>query len=118
MKFSATRKALKKVKGNKVRKDLEGVVTTIEKAAGKNRPVAAKATNQLLGFVVALQETISHRTRLAVVEAIFADARKGEVPHQWERKQDCECGKANDCSKPKQDSTCYHDTSGPACISG
>jgi hypothetical protein len=116
MKFSATRKELKKIKGKKLRKDLEGVVGSIEKS--KDLKQAGRIADLMFNFVAALNKTLEERSRLAMVGAIYADARKNEVPHQWERKEDCACGKKNDCSRTKPDSVCYHDTSGPACISG
>jgi hypothetical protein len=118
MKFSTTRKALSGITGTRLRQDIETVLATIEKSAKTDMDAAGKRTTHLIGLVFALRNTIPPRSRFSIVNAIFNDAAKGEVPHQWERKEGFECGPKNDCTKPNQDTTCYRDTSGPSCASG
>lgn len=115
MRFSHTRRALRAVRSVKLRQDIEDVVGFIERAAKNDPETAGRSTTQLFGFVFALRRSISHKTRFSVVNAIFDDAIKASVPHQWERKEGFECGPNNDCTKPNASTTCYRDTSGHIC---
>jgi hypothetical protein len=61
---------------------------------------------------------LPHRTRFSIVNAIFNDAAKHQVPHQWEKKDGFECGPNNDCSVANPNQDCRRDTSTKVCISG
>lgn len=64
----------------------------------------------IIGFILSLRRTLSGHTRFSIVNAIFDDALRADVPHQWEKKEGFECGPNNDCGKPNADKTCYRDT--------
>jgi hypothetical protein len=117
MKFSKSRRALGAIKGKTVRRDLEDLIKSIEKSAGKDAHKAAIQTNFLMGVVLRLDCIGSGAARLALVNALFEDASKNDIPHQWERKEGFECGPLNDCGKVNPNLTCFRDTSGGICAS-
>ena len=63
------------------------------------------------GLVCSLEDTVSLKTRMAIVSGIFRDAASDDVPHQWERKKDYICGPNDDCGQPGPGKTCFRDTS-------
>ena len=110
MRFTQSRKAIAVITGKNLQKDLERAVSTIEKLSVKNKEAAGHRASHLISMVFALENTLPSKTRFSIIEAIFADAAKDELPHQWERKYGYDCGKDNMCSKPDPEMVCYRDT--------
>jgi len=117
MKLSRARKAIKTIKSSNLRRDFERIVTRIEKLAETNTELAGARLSSLMGLTFDLQHTLPATVRFSLVDGLFADAAKNNVPHQWERKEGFACGTDNLCSEEKEDSTCYRDTSGGTCVS-
>ena len=118
MRFTSTRKAIKDVHSGNLKSDLKTLVWGHEKVARDNTKMAGARTHHLIGTLVGLRKTLPAKTRLSIVNAVFADAAKAELPHQWEKKEGFECGRKNDCGKENPDKTCYRDTWTGSCISG
>jgi hypothetical protein len=110
MKLAATRKAVGSIRRKGLKKDIESVITSIEKSAKKEMETAGRRTTGLMGLVISLDETLPRKTRLSILNAIFDDAETAEVPHQWERKTGFECGPKNDCGKVNKKTVCFRDT--------
>jgi hypothetical protein len=118
MRFSSTRKAVKEVRNGTLKDDIDTLIAGIEKMTRKkNAEIAGARIDELIGIVIGLRKTLPIKTRLAVLKAIFADATKADVPHQWERKEGFECGDKSDCGKENPDKTCFRDTKTQACTS-
>jgi len=113
MKFTATRKAIEGITSVKLRADYLRLVAAIEKASTGNKPQAGILTGHLIRLTGNLQESLTAKARGALLGALFADAVKAGVDHQWERKSDYECGPQDDCGKPSPKMTCFRDTSVP-----
>jgi hypothetical protein len=118
MKLSESRKNVRRIRSTALRQDFEAMIDAIEKVIEADRELAGRRVTALIGFAVALKRTLPRTTRFSIVKALFADDVKGELPHQWERKEGFECDKQDDWSKPNQDSTCYRDTWTGSCASG
>lgn len=118
MKFTASRKSVMKIEKKKIRQDLEKLISRIEKSA-ENREVSGRHVSHLIRVVVSLENTLTKKNRISLIEGIFVDAKKAELPHQWERKEGYECDKQGNCSIVNPDKICYRDTWVPGvCISG
>ncbi|SHO47726.1 hypothetical protein NSIN_40206 [Nitrosotalea sinensis] len=118
MKFTASRKAIAKIEKKKIRQDLEQMISRIEKTS-TNKEGAGRHVSNLIRVVASLENTLTKKNRMSVIESIFSDAKKAELPHQWERKEGYECDKQGNCSIVNPDKICYRDTWVPGvCMSG
>ena len=115
MRFVATRRSLSGLRSVKLRQDLEALVGAIEKAAKTSKEVAGSRTSMLIAFSLALRNALPKQARTAVVNAVFDDAARLGVPHQWSRHPGFECGPNNDCTVANPDTTCCRDTSSASC---
>jgi hypothetical protein len=67
--------------------DIEALIGSIEKVAKTDTEIAGRRTTQLIGFIVGLRNTLPHHTRFSIVNAVFNDAAKNAVPHQWKKRR-------------------------------
>jgi hypothetical protein len=75
MRFTSTRKAIKDVRSGNLKSDLETLVGGIEKIARDNTNMAGARTHHLIGMLVGLRKTLPAKTRLSIVNAVFAEPR-------------------------------------------
>jgi hypothetical protein len=115
VRFSASRKAVQTVAGKRLQRDLERMVASIESAAKRNPAAAGRRADSLIAIALGLQDTLPARTRISIADAVFADAAKNDLPHQWERKENYRCDGQGNCTVEADDWICYRDTSGGNC---
>lgn len=80
-----------------------------EKSA-QDRELAGRQAASLIGTVLSLKQTLPSGVRRNLADAIFQDAAKGELPHQWERVEDAKCDGHGHCVQTYRDWNCYRDT--------